>query len=130
MDSIPIGLGKLMDRNFLTVGLIDGVFRANLEETGMGYDKEVALIATARHMDLLTTPYVFDVDEARLMTEAGVDIIVAHMGLTTSGTIGAKTAKPWSNLPKKYRKLSIPARACVMTFWCYATADRLLSPTM
>ncbi len=80
-------------QNFPTVGLIDGVFRANHEETGMGYDKEVELIATASQMDLLTTPYVFNVDEAGLMTEAGADIIVAHMGLTTSGSIGAKTAK-------------------------------------
>jgi predicted TIM-barrel enzyme len=80
-------------QNFPTVGLIDGVFRANLEETGMGYDKEIDLIAAARDLDMLTTPYVFNVDEARLMTEAGADIVVAHMGLTTSGSIGARTAK-------------------------------------
>ena len=80
-------------QNFPTVGLIDGLFRTNLEETGMGYDKEIELIAAARAMDLLTTPYVFNVEEARLMTEAGADIVVAHMGLTTSGSIGAKTAK-------------------------------------
>ncbi len=80
-------------QNFPTVGLIDGVFRMNLEETGMGYDKEVECIAAARELDLLTTPYVFDSDEARLMTEAGADIVVAHMGLTTSGSIGAATAK-------------------------------------
>ena len=80
-------------QNFPTVGLIDGVFRMNLEETGMGYDKEVECIAAARELDLLTTPYVFDVDEARLMTDAGADIVVAHMGLTTSGSIGAATAK-------------------------------------
>ena len=80
-------------QNFPTVGLIDGVFRMNLEETGMGYDKEVECIAAARELDLLTTPYVFDTDEAKLMTEAGADIVVAHMGLTTSGTIGAATSK-------------------------------------
>jgi len=80
-------------QNFPTVGLIDGVFRMNLEETGMGYDKEVECIAAARELDLLTTPYVFDIDEARLMTDAGADIVVAHMGLTTSGSIGAATAK-------------------------------------
>ena len=80
-------------QNFPTVGLIDGVFRVNLEETGMGYNKEVECIAAARELDLLTTPYVFDTDEARLMTEAGADIVVAHMGLTTSGTIGAATSK-------------------------------------
>lgn len=79
-------------QNFPTVGLIDGVFRANLEETGMGFDKEVDCIAAAHELDLLTTPYAFDADQARLLTEAGADIIVAHMGLTTSGTIGANTA--------------------------------------
>ena len=80
-------------QNFPTVGLIDGVFRANLEETGMGYDKEVECVAAACDLDLLTTPYVFNVQEAALMTEAGADIIVAHMGLTTGGSIGADTAK-------------------------------------
>ncbi|HEY1860274.1 MAG TPA: phosphoenolpyruvate hydrolase family protein, partial [Gemmataceae bacterium] len=80
-------------QNFPTVGLIDGAFRANLEETGMSYQMEVECIAQARAMDLLTTPYVFNVDEAKQMTRAGADIVVAHMGLTTSGTIGARTAK-------------------------------------
>jgi predicted TIM-barrel enzyme len=69
------------------------MFRANLEETGMSYALEVELIAAARQMDLLTTPYVFNTDEALQMVDAGADIIVAHMGLTTSGTIGAKSAK-------------------------------------
>jgi len=80
-------------QNFPTVGLIDGVFRANLEETGMGYGKEVEMIRLAHDMDLLTTPYVFDRDQAEQMVKAGSDIIVAHMGLTTSGSIGASTAK-------------------------------------
>ncbi|MCF3934863.1 phosphoenolpyruvate hydrolase family protein [Acuticoccus sp. M5D2P5] len=79
-------------QNFPTVGLIDGVFRANLEETGMGYDKEIELVALAARKDLLTTPYVFDEDQARAMAAAGADIIVAHMGLTTGGSIGAETA--------------------------------------
>jgi predicted TIM-barrel enzyme len=79
-------------QNFPTVGLIDGVFRANLEETGMGFGLEVDLIRRARAKDMLTTPYVFNPDEARAMTEAGADIIVAHMGLTTGGAIGAGTA--------------------------------------
>ncbi|MBX3082097.1 MAG: phosphoenolpyruvate hydrolase family protein [Anaerolineae bacterium] len=79
-------------QNFPTVGLIDGTFRQGLEETGMGYALEVDMIRTARELDLLTTPYVFNPDEAKLMTEAGADIIVAHMGLTTKGTIGASTA--------------------------------------
>ena len=88
-----IELGFAGIQNFPTVGLIDGMFRANLEETGMSYQLEVDCIAAARELGLLTTPYVFDTNEARRMTEAGADVIVAHMGLTTQGTIGAKTAK-------------------------------------
>lgn len=80
-------------QNFPTVGLIDGLFRANLEETGMGFDLEVECIAAARALDLLTTPYVFNPEEARRMMGANADIIVAHMGLTTGGAIGAQTAK-------------------------------------
>ena len=80
-------------QNFPTVGLIDGVFRQNLEETGMGYGLEVEMIAAARELDLLTTPYVFSADDAVAMTEAGADIIVCHMGLTTGGSIGAETAR-------------------------------------
>jgi predicted TIM-barrel enzyme len=85
-------LGFAGVQNFPTVGLIDGVFRQNLEETGMGYDLEVELIRQARELDLLTAPYVFDADGARRMAEAGADVLVPHMGLTTSGTIGARTA--------------------------------------
>ena len=80
-------------QNFPTVGLIDGVFRANLEETGMGYGLEVDMIRAAHEADLLTTPYVFSEADAVAMAHAGADIIVCHMGLTTSGTIGAQTAK-------------------------------------
>lgn len=80
-------------QNFPTVGLIDGNFRANLEETGMSYKLEVEAIAMAHKMDLLTTPYVFSPEDAKNMAEAGADILVPHMGLTTAGTIGAKTAK-------------------------------------
>ncbi|CEE00086.1 MULTISPECIES: phosphoenolpyruvate hydrolase family protein [Bacillaceae] len=79
-------------QNFPTVGLIDGVFRQNLEETGMGYDLEVEMIRKAHEIDLLTTPYVFDEEQATKMAKAGADVLVAHMGLTTKGTIGAKTA--------------------------------------
>ena len=86
-------------QNFPTVGLIDGSFRANLEETGMGYDLEVEMIARAREKDLLTTPYVFNADEAAKMARAGADIIVAHMGLTTGGSIGADTAKRLEDCP-------------------------------
>ncbi|KAK3694176.1 TIM-barrel-protein domain-containing protein [Podospora appendiculata] len=97
--SIPQFLAQLKQigfagvQNFPTVGLIDGQFRANLEETGMSYDEEVKMIKLAHSMDLLTTPYVFNVDEAKKMTRAGADILVAHMGLTTSGSIGATTGK-------------------------------------
>ncbi|MCL4157383.1 UNVERIFIED_CONTAM: hypothetical protein GTU68_000013 [Idotea baltica] len=80
-------------QNFPTVGLIDGVFRQNLEETGMSYQEEVKVIRMAHEMDLLTTPYVFSEEDAINMTEAGADIIVCHMGLTTAGSIGAQTAK-------------------------------------
>ncbi|HEV2351589.1 MAG TPA: phosphoenolpyruvate hydrolase family protein [Terriglobia bacterium] len=79
-------------QNFPTVGLIDGVFRANLEETGMGYDLEVEMIRQASQMDLLTCPYVFDEEQARKMAAAGADVIVTHAGLTTKGSIGAKTS--------------------------------------
>ena len=79
-------------QNFPTVGLFDGVFRANLEETGMGFGLEVDMIRLANELDLLTCPYVFNEDEARAMARAGADILIPHMGLTTKGTIGAKTA--------------------------------------
>ncbi|MEM8484016.1 MAG: phosphoenolpyruvate hydrolase family protein [Bacteroidota bacterium] len=79
-------------QNFPTVGLIDGVFRANLEETGMGYSLEVDMIREAHTLDLLTTPYAFNPEEAEQMAGAGADIVVAHMGLTTKGSIGASTA--------------------------------------
>ena len=86
-------LGFAGAQNFPTVGLIDGNFRANLEETGMGFDLEVDMIRAAHELDMLTTPYVFNPDEAVKMAEAGADVLVAHMGLTTSGTIGAKTGR-------------------------------------
>jgi predicted TIM-barrel enzyme len=79
-------------QNFPTVGLIDGTFRANLEETGMSYDLEVAMIREAAALGLLTCPYVFDAASAEAMTRAGADVLVPHMGLTTKGTIGAETA--------------------------------------
>ncbi|CEJ80372.1 Putative TIM-barrel enzyme family protein [[Torrubiella] hemipterigena] len=87
------GLGFAGVQNFPTVGLIDGQFRANLEETGMSYDMEVDMIRLANSMDLLTTPYVFNVEESKKMTTAGADVLVAHMGLTTSGSIGASSGK-------------------------------------
>jgi len=90
IDVIRIGFSGV--QNFPTVGLIDGTFRTGLEETGMGYGLEVDLIREAHQMDLLTTPYAFNPDEAAAMAEAGCDILIPHMGLTTKGNIGAKTA--------------------------------------
>jgi predicted TIM-barrel enzyme len=86
-------------QNFPTVGIIDGVFRANLEETGMSYGLEVDMIAAARAKDMLTTPYVFNADEAAAMAKAGADIIVCHLGLTTGGAIGAQTALALGECP-------------------------------
>jgi predicted TIM-barrel enzyme len=87
-------------QNFPTVGLIDGLFRKNLEETGMSYGLEVDLIAAAHAKEMLTTPYVFNAAEAEAMAKAGADIIVAHMGLTTGGSIGAETALKLQDCPK------------------------------
>jgi len=95
---MPVFLRQLKEmgfsgvQNFPTVGLFDGVFRQNLEETGMGYDLEVEMIRQAHELDLLTAPYAFSADDARKMAAAGADVLVPHMGLTTAGTIGAKTA--------------------------------------
>ncbi|HEC23073.1 MAG TPA: phosphoenolpyruvate hydrolase family protein [Chloroflexi bacterium] len=95
---MPVFLKQLKEmgfsgvQNFPTVGLFDGKFRANIEATGMGYDKEVEMIALAHEMDLFTTPYAFTEDEAKAMTEAGADLLVCHVGLTTSGSIGAAVA--------------------------------------
>ena len=107
-------LGFAGVQNFPTVGLIDGVFRANLEETGMSYDLEVEFISLAHEADMLTTPYVFSSEDAIKMTKAGADIIVTHMGLTTSGNIGAQTSRSlsecvsliddWSSAAKSIRE--------------------------
>lgn len=86
-------------QNFPTVGLIDGNFRANLEETGMGYAHEVELVRLASERDMLTTPYVFSETDATAMAEAGADIIVCHLGLTTGGNIGAETATTLEQCP-------------------------------
>jgi predicted TIM-barrel enzyme len=95
---MPVFLKQLKEmgftgiQNFPTVGLVDGTLRSNLEATGMGYDKEVDAVAIAHELDMLTTPYVFTSDESKAMAEAGADVLVAHMGLTTAGTIGAAVA--------------------------------------
>ena len=94
-------LGFAGVQNFPTVGLIDGVFRANLEETGMSYALEIDMIAKAREKDMLTTPYVFSESEAAAMAIAGADIIVCHLGLTTGGAIGAHTAPKLEDCPEQ-----------------------------
>lgn len=98
-------------QNFPTVGLIDGTFRANLEETGMSYGLEVDVVRLAHEKDMLTTPYVFNEDEARAMTQAGADIIVAHMGLTTGGAIGAETALTLEDCVKRIDSIAAAARS-------------------
>ncbi len=104
-----INLGFSGIQNFPTVGLIDGMFRANLEETGMGYGLEVDLIQKASAMDLLTTPYVFNAEQAADMARAGADIVVCHMGLTTGGNIGASTALTLSDCVEPIREWSAAA---------------------
>ena len=109
-----IDLGFSGIQNFPTVGLIDGTFRANLEETGMSYALEVELIGAARALDLLTTPYVFSEQNARDMAAAGADIVVCHLGLTTGGAIGAETAMKLSD--------------CVAPINAWAAAARAVNP--
>ncbi len=98
-------------QNFPTVGLIDGVFRRNLEETDMGFDKEVDTIAAARELGLLTCPYVFTEDEARAMARAGADVLIPHMGLTTKGSIGARTALTLEEAAARVQALADAAHA-------------------
>ncbi len=113
---MPVFLKQVMDigfsgvQNFPTVGLIDGTFRKNLEETGMGYDLEVDMIRLAHEMDLLTSPYAFNEDEARIMAEAGADILVSHMGLTTKGSIGATTALTLEESAKRVQAMHDAAK--------------------
>jgi predicted TIM-barrel enzyme len=98
-------------QNFPTVGLIDGMFRKNLEETNMGYGLEVDMIRLAHEMDMLTTPYAFNADEAKAMAKAGADIIVAHMGLTTKGSIGATSALTLEQSPKQVQEICDAAKS-------------------
>jgi len=98
-------------QNFPTIGLFDGVMRQSFEETGMGYGLEVDMIAEAHRQDLLTTPYVFNPDEARAMAAAGADIVVAHMGVTTGGAIGAKAAKSLDTCCAEITAIADAARA-------------------
>ncbi|MCC7476386.1 MAG: phosphoenolpyruvate hydrolase family protein [Pirellulales bacterium] len=105
-----IAIGFSGVQNFPTVGLIDGTFRANLEETEMGYGKEIELIRMAHEKELLTTPYVFSTAEAEAMAAAGADVIVAHMGLTTKGTIGAHTARTLDDCVRDVQAIADAAR--------------------
>src|SRR5580658_2968326 len=98
-------------QNFPTVGLVDGTFRQGLEETGMGYDKEVEMIALAREMDLLTCPYVHNPDEAVAMARAGADVLVPHVGLTTKGMIGAKSAMTLEEAAGRVQAMADAAKA-------------------
>lgn len=96
-------------QNFPTVGLIDGTFRDNLEETGMGYESEVEAVRLAHELGMLTTPYVFNTEEATSMAKAGADVVVAHMGLTTSGSIGAKSGKSLDDCVKQIQDIQAAA---------------------
>ena len=98
-------------QNFPTVGLIDGIFRQNLEETDMGYGPEVEMIRTAHNLGMLTTPYAFNALAAEQMADAGADILVAHMGLTTKGTIGAKTALTLGDAAQKVQEIHDAAKS-------------------
>jgi len=113
---MPVFLGEVKAvgfagvQNFPTVGLIDGTFRSGLEETGMGFGLEIDMIRLAHEMDLLTCPYVFDEDQAIEMTRAGADVLVPHMGLTTKGTIGAKTALTLDECVERIQRMHDAAR--------------------
>ena len=115
-------------QNFPTVGLIDGVFRANLEETGMGYGHEVDMIRMAHELDLITSPYVFDEEQAADMARAGADILVPHMGLTTSGTIGAKTAITLEEAAVKVQTLADAARRVNPDILCLCHGGPIANP--
>jgi predicted TIM-barrel enzyme len=104
-------LGFAGIQNFPTVGLWGGDMRQSLEETGMSYNLEVDIVRLAHEMDLLTTPYVFNTDEARRMAEAGADIIVAHMGVTTGGTIGARSSKTLDDCVKRINEIADACRS-------------------
>ncbi len=115
-------------QNFPTVGLMDGTFRANLEETGMGYGLEVDMIRTAHELDLLTAPYVFTEDEARAMAEAGADVLVPHMGLTTGGSIGAQTGVTLEEAIERVQALHDAAKAVNPDILCLCHGGPIAEP--
>jgi len=114
---LPVFLRQLKElgftgvQNFPTVGLIDGTFRQGLEETGMGFDREVEMIRLAHELDLLTAPYVFNPEEARAMTRAGADVLVPHLGLTAKGSIGARTAMTLAEAVTRVQAMHDAAKA-------------------
>ena len=115
-------------QNFPTVGLCDGLFRKNLEETGMGFGLEVDMIHIAHEMDLFTTPYVFHIEEAKAMTKAGADVIVAHLGLTTKGSIGASTAVSLEEVPQQVQEICEAAKSIRADVICLCHGGPLAMP--
>jgi predicted TIM-barrel enzyme len=115
-------------QNFPTVGLINGTFRANLEETGMGYELEVQMIRRARELDLLTAPYVFTVEEARAMAAAGADVLVPHMGLTTGGSIGARSGPSLEEAIERVQALRDAAAAESPDILCLCHGGPIAEP--
>jgi predicted TIM-barrel enzyme len=115
-------------QNFPTVGICDGLFRKNLEETGMGYDLEVDMIRIAHEMDIFTTPYVFNVDEAKGMALAGADVIVAHLGLTTKGSIGASTALSLEEAPGRVQEICDAAKRVNPDIICLCHGGPIAEP--
>ena len=115
-------------QNFPTVGLIDGTFRTGLEETGMGYGLEVEMIGIAHELDLLTAPYVFTEDEARAMADAGADVLVPHMGLTTGGAIGARTGMTLDEAVGRVQALADAARAVNPDIICLCHGGPIAEP--
>jgi predicted TIM-barrel enzyme len=115
-------------QNFPTVGLIDGTFRVGLEETGMGYGLEVEMIGQARELDLLTAPYVFTEDEARAMAQAGADVLVPHMGLTTGGAIGSRSGMSLDEAVERVQALSDAASAVNPDILCLCHGGPIAEP--
>ena len=115
-------------QNFPTVGLYDGLFRKNLEETGMGYGLEVDMIRMAHELDLFTTPYAFNADEAKAMAAAGADVVVAHLGLTTKGSIGATTAVTLKEAPGRVQEIANAAKSVNPNIICLCHGGPISMP--
>jgi len=115
-------------QNFPTVGLFDGQIRLNLEETGMGYGLEVDMIGMAHELDLFTTPYAFNADEGKAMAGAGADVVVAHLGLTTKGSIGATTAVTLEQAPDKVQEIVDAAKSVNPNIICLCHGGPISMP--